>query len=112
MEQRLQSLNASQRMSVWAERISSCRNSGMTVREWCNENQLSQKTYYYWQRRLFKIATEQQRTFAEVTPEIIDSKPNIAITVRFVSGRMEADIYSGADTETISTVLNQMKYAK
>ncbi len=43
----------------------------MTVREWCRENGLSEKTYYYWQRRLFDILSQQQvvqPTFAEITP--------------------------------------------
>ena len=36
MEQSLQRLNANQRVEIWGQRIAACRNSGMTVREWCN----------------------------------------------------------------------------
>ena len=65
MEQGLQKLNAGQRTAVWAERIAACRSSDLTVRAWCREKQLSEKTYYYWQHRLFKLAAEQQASFAE-----------------------------------------------
>ena len=52
MEHRLQTLNAAQRVELWAERIAECRSSGMSVRAWCREKEISEKTYYYWQRRL------------------------------------------------------------
>ena len=54
--------------------------SGQSVRRWCRENEIQEKTYYYWQRKLREVACEhlekqalsQQRTelsipgFAEV----------------------------------------------
>ena len=54
MEHNLQRLNAAQRVELWAERIAECRSSGMSVRAWCRGNEISEKTYYYWQRRLYQ----------------------------------------------------------
>lgn len=111
LEQQLQTLNASQRAAVWAERIAACRSSELSVRAWCRENQVSEKTYYYWQHRLFRMVTEQQATFAEVTRASgISRKPDLTATVRI--GRAEADVYSGADTETIETVLRFLSHAE
>lgn len=56
MEQGLQKLNADQRLAVWTQRIADCRSSGKGVKHWCQENNISEKTYYYWQRRIFKMA--------------------------------------------------------
>ena len=53
MEQSLQVMSKQERLENWTARITACRSSGMTVRAWCQENGLSEKTYYYWQRRLF-----------------------------------------------------------
>ena len=47
MEHSLQTLNAAQRVQLWAERIAECRGSGMSVRAWCRENEISEKPYYY-----------------------------------------------------------------
>lgn len=54
MEQELQKLNADQRLAVWTQRISECRSSGKGVKYWCRENDISEKTYYYWQRESSK----------------------------------------------------------
>lgn len=66
MEQRLQALDAGQRAAVWSQRIADCRSSGMTVRAWCREQDLSEKAYYYWQHRIFKALIEQP-VFAEIS---------------------------------------------
>jgi len=110
MEQRLQTLNANQRAVVWAERITACRSSELSVRAWCRENQLSEKTYYYWQRRLFKLTTEQQPSFAELTPAIVRNRPDLAAKVWI--GGSEAEIYNGADAGTIEVILQFLSHAE
>ena len=108
MSSALQKLNESNKVSEWAERITECRNSGLSVREWCEANQLCTQTYYRWQRRLFEMAQAQQAVqFAEVTPVMATRSGSIAVTVR-ISGN-EADIHSGADAATVETVLRILK---
>ena len=46
MEQGLQKLNADQRLAVWTQRIADCHSSGKGVKHWCQENNISEKTYY------------------------------------------------------------------
>ena len=113
MEQSLQVMSKQERLENWTARIMACRNSGMTVRAWCQENGLSEKTYYYWQRRLFQTLSEQQQAirqpaFAEITPAP-NGRPSggVAITVRIAGA--EADIHSGADAATVETVLRILK---
>lgn len=114
MEQSLQVMSKQERLENWTARIMACRSSGMTVRAWCQENGLSEKTYYYWQRRLFQaLAGQQQQTiqqpaFAEITPAP-NGRPSggVAVTVR-ISG-VEADIHNGADADAVETVLRILK---
>lgn len=61
MDQNLKVMSKQERLENWAARITACRGSGMTVRAWCQENGFSEKTYYYWQRRLFQALSEQQQ---------------------------------------------------
>ena len=60
MEQSLQVLSKQERLEQWSGKIAACRGSGMTVRAWCQERGISEKTYYYWQRRLFQESTRTQ----------------------------------------------------
>mgnify|MGYP002405360669 FL=1 len=109
MEQSLQVMSKQERLENWTTRIMACRSSGMTVRAWCRENGLSEKTYYYWQRRLFQALSEQQvshkTAFAEVTPPVCSG--SVAVTVR-IDGAV-ADIHPGADAATVETVLRILK---
>lgn len=57
MGQSLQALSKQERLEQWSGKIAACRGSGMTVRAWCQERGISEKTYYYWQRRLFQELT-------------------------------------------------------
>ena len=91
MGRELQTLNEQNKLALWAERISECRNSGQNVKTWCKENGICEQTYYKWQRRLFEIAQAQQKvSFAEVPPEQPVRSGSVAVTVR-ISGA-EADM--------------------
>ena len=108
MGRELQTLNGQNKLALWAERISECRNSSQNVKTWCKENGFCEKTYYKWQRRLFEIAQAQQKvSFTEVTPVQPVRSGSVAVTVR-ISGA-EADIHSGADAVTVEMVLRILK---
>ena len=108
MSSALQVLNENSKVSEWAARITECRNSGLSVREWCGINHICTQTYYRWQKRLFEMAQAQQEVqFAEVTPVRTLTCGNVAVTVR-ISGA-EANIHSGADAATVETVLRILK---
>lgn len=110
MEQSLQVMSKQESLENWTARIMACRSSGMTVRAWCQENGLSEKTYYYWQRMLFQMLSQQQTvhetSFTEVTPPPICSG-NVAVTVRMAGA--EVDIHNDADAATVETVLRILK---
>lgn len=107
MSGELQALNQQNKLAVWAERVTECRNSGLRVRDWCKENGICEQTYYKWQKRIYELSQPQQEVcFAEITP----NQPvysNTAVTVRIAG--IEANIHSGADKATIETVLRVLK---
>ena len=55
----VQELKLAVRMQEWSVRIAECRNSGMSVRAWCNEQGISVQTYYRWEKRFVEKATRQ-----------------------------------------------------
>ena len=40
------------RIKKWAAQITACQQSGLTVRQWCHDNDLNTKTYYNRVRRV------------------------------------------------------------
>lgn len=46
------------KLSQWIPIIKECHASGISVRLWCQENNVSEKQFYYWQRKIKQIASE------------------------------------------------------
>lgn len=59
-EESLQTLGQKQRILKWSQRVADCRQSGLSVKQWCSENGTSVKTYYSWQKKAFEFMVEQQ----------------------------------------------------
>lgn len=53
------------RMNEWATRFSDQKASGLTVKEWCDQNDLSIHTYNYWKRAL------KEELASQVPPDIV-----------------------------------------
>ena len=110
MEHSLQTLNAAQRVELWAERIAECRSSGKSVRAWCRENEISEKTYYYWQRRLYQqiISAAEGVDFAEIPRGIqTGQSPGAAAKICLCGATIE--VYPGADAQMIQVILETLK---
>ena len=45
---KVKAVKAQLRLQQWAERISECQASSMTVVAWCEAHDINVKTYYYW----------------------------------------------------------------
>ena len=105
-EQSLQALNHQRKEEEWAMRIQQCRASGLGVQAWCAEHGVSYHTYYKWQQKLFhKYAGAAESGFYEVHLSSPCNAPAATIKV----GQYSADVYNGADEQTIRSVLKAMK---
>lgn len=110
MEESLQRLNAAQRVQLWAERIAECRSSGMSVRAWCKEHEISEKTYYYWQRRLYQqmVSTAEAVNFAEISCSV-QTRQDSGVAARISLSGAIVEVYPEADTQMIQTILQTLK---
>lgn len=106
MEKNLQKLNQQDRLRLWTERVGACRSSGIQVRQWCREYGVNEKTYYYWQRRVYEAAKATvEPVFAEVvTPEAHGG--GIAAVAHSSSVRVE--IMNGSDAATVQAIINDL----
>ena len=108
MSSALQTLNEQNKMTEWSRRIAECRNSGLSVKEWCSNHNLCTQTYYRWQKRLFDLSRVQQEVqFGEVTPLQAVRASNVAVTVRIAG--TEVDTCNGADASTVETVIRILR---
>lgn len=108
MNSGLQVYNEQSKLHEWAQVVSRCRGSGISVRQWCQENGINISSYYKWQRKVYAVAQAQQEgRFVEVTPVQPVAVGGVVVTVRIAGA--ELDIHSGADAATVEAVLRAVK---
>ena len=101
----LQRVNRQQRLAEWSRRVEACRNSGLTVVQWCQENGIAVSTYFSWQRKVFQALKEVQKiTFAEVPVMEASPFPGHVVASLEISG-VQIQVYEGADTNTLQALL-------
>lgn len=83
-------------LQTWRERVLACRTSGLLIKDWCAQNQVSLATYYRWQKAVWDYAANTLRPAGQ---EII-AVDMPAATVRFAELQVPAymkEQSSGAD---------------
>lgn len=105
----LQRVNRQQRLAEWGRRVEACRNSGLTVVQWCQENGIAVSTYFSWQRKVFQALKEGQKiTFAEVPVMEASPFPRHVVASLEISG-VQIQVYEGADKNTLQALLQAAK---
>lgn len=99
--------NNPETIELWTRRISDCKNSGKHTSEWCNENGVNVKTYYYWHNKIHKMVVQQETAFYEVPQQQTEDLGKPAATIR--ASELQADIYPGADTAMIQAICTALK---
>ena len=118
------------RLKQWAKQVQSCNNrpTGMTVDEWCAQNNIT-KANYYWRMKQVRIACldaveKSGCDFVELpvplkpTTElsvinpgpVIDKTPSAA-TIRTGSG-LSIELYETASAEFIQKLIGALAYVK
>ena len=108
MNSGLQVYNEQNKLAQWAQAVAQCRDSGLSVRQWCQEHGVNVSSYYKWQRKVYAVAkAQQERSFVEVTPVQPTAVSGVAVTLRIAGA--ELDIHNGADAATVEAVLLAVK---
>ena len=77
----------------------------MKVKDWCQENEICEQTYYRWQRKVFELAVEQSEPVFVEMP--VQSNSVAAATIR--AGALSVDIHHGAGSELIYAIVRALK---
>lgn len=105
------------RMEQWRKYITECQASGMSVRSWCKQNNLSEQTYYKYLRRFRQELCdslpvpaeppEQPVQFSRLTVQTSVPHTQAAIVIHFSNATIE--VQNGVDQQTVEAVLLALK---
>ena len=93
------------RAQTWAMLIQECNNSGLTKRAFCQQRGISEKSFYYWLRRLrSQMAEASGPQLVQLEPTVI-SDDMLQIQYRGAELKLPA----GVDIETVAALLRSLQ---
>lgn len=113
-------MNQRKNVFEWQRLVQDCRQSGMTVKAWCARNGISEKSYYYRQKKVWEAAQQQkEEQDAGVSPRppaiIACAKPLVGIQPEALaalvlrSGSWTLEVNAGCDPKLLRMVLRAVK---
>ena len=93
------------RVQTWAMLIEECSNSGPTKREFCRRRGISEKSFYYWLRKLRSQMTE------TAGPQIVPlGSPVISTEILQIQYRgAELKLPADVDVEAVAALLRSIQ---
>ena len=114
-----QELKHQAKLEQWRAQIVECRGSGLSVRKWCMEHHIGQKTYYRWEKEILETASAQlpsitpaalsRTTFAELPAPAVQQPVQAEMVASIRIGKAKVDIYSGADASVVKALCQILK---
>ena len=93
------------RLQHWRPIVQQCRESGLSNRDFCRQNGITEKTYYYWLRKL-RMAAACKEAPRIVELERQDSGEDM-IYIRFRNAEMT--LPAGTDADAITAILRSLQ---
>ena len=93
------------RAETWAMLIQECNSSGLTKREFCQQRGISEKSYYYWLRKLrSQIVTSSVPQLVQLNPE---SMSNDVLQIQYRGAELK--LPSGIDMNAVAALLSSLQ---
>ena len=110
------------RRANWTGLIQDCLSSGLSKKEWCLQNHVNEKTFYYWQRRIRKDAYENQVIEKPVNHEVgfveVPSLPKVqesiasSVSAKILVNGCTIEIADSASNEFLNRLLGALSYVQ
>lgn len=106
------------RMEQWIPLIKKCQASGMSVKSWCRQNDITESAYYYWLKQIRQkacaqhlpaVQLENQKPveFVKIQVDTETSGTGVAVIINLPSATVE--VKEGTSQKTLETVLLALK---
>ncbi|WP_299013453.1 hypothetical protein [uncultured Photobacterium sp.] len=53
--------------ALWHDRLQHQKESGLTIATWCEQNQIAQSQFYYWQKKLTALSHEPESVIVPIS---------------------------------------------
>ena len=95
-------VNKELRLQEWSAQIKAQQASGLTVQQWCAENGINAKTYYY---RLRKVREQ----FMEDSPSIVPvSVPRSSENIHIEKNGLQISLPADISSETLLALVHEL----
>lgn len=94
-------------LKEWSEMIQTCKSSGMPVTQWCAENMLNIKTYYYRLRRVREGLCDMKETHEIIPISLPEVKAEGQIIIE-ASG-VRAEVFGDVSHELLKILIGSLK---
>ena len=109
------------RIQGWINQVKECEQSGLSVRQWCEANGVSTKTYYFHRKRvreelLSNMESGLSTKMYSILPKqkenpvfaALPVMPRNRTAINVIIGAYTAEIQNGADIDTVEGVLRTL----
>ena len=93
------------RMEEWTQIISQCRASGLSNRDFCRQNGIPEKTFYYRLRKLREKVAESEITLCRLETE---SSPGAGSSVRVKYRGADIEVSKDTDPDALKLALGAL----
>lgn len=93
----------------WETIIRNCRSSDMGVRAWCQENNIGERKFYYWERRINKgkDSETQKKTESKKQSNFVELPVPIDSSVTQSTFRTDLVIHVGNNVLEVSNTVSE-----
>ena len=107
MSKEIMAVKQQVRLESWAAEVESCTSSGLTVQQWCRENGMSPKTYYYHLRKVRESIIESEPAIVPLNNKIVSSEK-----IEISDGEIKIALPADMNIEALSAVIRVLKNAQ
>ena len=93
------------RAQTWATLIQECSNSGLTKREFCQQRGISEKSFYYWLRKLrSQMAEASVPQLVQLDPPVVS---NDMLQIQYRGAELK--LPAGVNMDEVAAILRSLQ---
>ena len=93
------------RAQTWARLIQECNNSGLTKREFCQQRGISEKSFYYWLRKLrSQMAEASVPQLVQLDPPVVS---NDMLQIQYRGAELK--LPAGVNMDAVAAILRSLQ---
>ena len=94
------------RAQSWAMVIQECNSSGLSNREFCRQRGISEKTYYYWLRKLRSLAEATAPQLVPLDPAPVPIQDDV-LQIQYRGAELK--LPAGVDMDAVAALLRSLQ---